>query len=341
MKRITLIIISIVACIVVSSCDTRRTIYPESGVWVIVDLDWSNLESNTNGATVAFYPQTRAELTPSYLYTNYQRDSIYLTKDIYYVVAMNETTSSHTNLTFSNKGVFDSFVANIDNVSVTPSTDSGSITVGGEPDILTIEQLLDLEITRESVIENTRYYIDFTPKQVTKNLQVTLYLDGISNLGSGTNSVVIDGMSKGVMLGNSEYSSEQTSHYIAFTNGSVDENGEVGYLRGDVNCFGEADGATNTVKIRLSLRDGSTYELDYDATGKIYVDEDNELQLYLDIYDEVGIPGGGEDEEDETDKPGITVPEVDDNEDDTDGNSGFGANVDDWGDVENVPVTAK
>ncbi|MFI3285223.1 MAG: DUF5119 domain-containing protein [Rikenellaceae bacterium] len=333
MKSVKLIAVLCTTLLTIWACDTRCDIHSEGGTWVVVNFDWSDLEKTPNGATALFYPQTRSVLSPSYLSTNYQQDKIFVKRDFYNVLVMNETTSSHANMTFSNKSSYDEFAARLTDLNVTIDNYDQTFSCSGEPDILTVERYTGLEVTRESVINGESYEMTFAPKQITKNLRVLLYLRGIDNLGSSSQSVVIDGMSKGIFINSGESTGEQTSHHIGFLNGVLDdETGDSGYLYGSINCFGTIDNATNKVKVILNLRDESTFEIEYDASGKIYSDSDNESQLYLEIYDEA-LSSEGQ-------KVGFQLPEVEAPNDDNNDSGGFGASVDDWGNEEDVPVTA-
>ncbi len=318
MKKLSIILIAIVTLLSFSSCDNRRPIYPESGAWVIVNLDWKNLEEDPNGATVRFFPQTRPELPIVTLRTNNTVDSAFLKRDNYSVVVMNETVDSHSNMEFVGADSYESFAAQLKSV-LNPSVGGDEIVTSGEPDILASDSLGHLEITRKSVIEEKRYHVSFTPEMCTKNLRVTLYINGIDNLRAAAQSLTVDGMIKDLTLYNGESTGTTTSHNVVFTEKVLDEGTyHSGYLRGDVNCFGIVGGdVRNTVDIYFALRDGNMhYVKGIDVTGRIYTEEDDENQLYLDLYD-------------------ITLPEV---EDIYNTGSGFDAEVGDWDEVEDVVV---
>ncbi len=318
MKKLSILIIAIIALITFSSCDDRRPIYPEAGVWVVVNLDWSDLESKPNGATIKFYPQTRSELSVVTLLTNSLVDSTYINRDTYSVVVMNETVDSHTNLKFSGASSYDTFVAKIQTV-LNPSADDTEIITAGEPDDFATLSYEGLEVTRESVIEARRYELFLTPELRTHNLEVSLYINGIDNLRSDIQQLTIDGMAEGVFLSTGESNGVSTSHTVIFSEKLLDDGSYThGYLRGSVNCFGIAgNGISNTVDIYMALRDGTMHVLeDIDVTDDIYIDEDDHLQLYLNLE-------------------AITLPEV---EDIYNPGSGFEADVDDWDDEEDVEI---
>ncbi|MFI3285626.1 MAG: DUF5119 domain-containing protein [Rikenellaceae bacterium] len=320
MKKLLILIIAIIALMPFSSCDNRRPIYPESGVWVVVNLDWSELEENPNGATVRFYPKTRSELSVVTLRTNSSVDSAFVKRDNYAIVVMNETVDSHSNIEFSNSDNYENFVGRIKSV-LNPSAGGDDIVTGGEPDAFATASYEDLEVTRESVIEAKRYELDFTPQLRTKQLCVTLYINGIDNLRSDIQALTIDGMADGIKLYTGESNGVGISHYLTFTEKVYDEDSyKRGYLRGYVNCFGVAgNGIDNKVTLYMALRDGNMHYIkDIDVTDMIYTDENDELKLYLDLED-------------------ITLPEV---EDIYNPGSGFDAEVDDWDEEEdlNIPI---
>ncbi len=299
------------------SCDTRRPIYPEEGVWVVVNIDWCNLPSQPNGATVIFYPQTRSdEFDPVILKTNYTCDSTYLKKDNYAIVVFNETTSSLSNIAFKNTDAFQTIEAYIREAS--NYTNYGTITTGGEPADFAIDTYEDLEISRYSVLEEKRYELFFTPELVTKNLQVTLNIEGIENLASGyIQYLTIDGMNYGVMLNSGEMNGSETNHYMAFSekvsDGKLLES--IGYIRGNFNCFGVVEGLDDEVKVHLRLRDGSDYNMTVDATNLIYTAFNNPFQLFLNLE--------------------LELPYV---EDTGQTGSGFEGVVDEWGEEERLEL---
>lgn len=316
-SRNIILFVSLFVLTALQSCDTRRPIYPEEGVWVVVNLDWCNLPSEPNGATVIFYPQTRSdEFGPTILKTNYTCDSTYLKRDNYAIIVFNETTSSLSNIAFKSTDAYQTIEACIR--TATNYTNYGTITTGGEPADFAIDHYDDLEVSRYSVLEKKRYELFFTPELVTKNLQVTLNIKGIENLASGyIQYVTIDGMNYGVMLNSGEENGSQIDHYMAFSekvsDGKLLES--IGYLRGNFNCFGVTEDHDNEVNVHLKLRDESDYEMTIDATNLIYITDNNQFQLFLDLE--------------------LELPYV---EDTGQTGSGFEGVVDEWDDEERLEI---
>lgn len=321
--------------LLLSGCDTRREILDDESVWVRVNLDWKNADARPNGATVWFFPH-RADLKPVALRTHETTDSIRLRMDNYSVLVFNETEKDHGGMHFRGIDRYETFEA----YSVPVLQRNTPVVVDGEtlvsaPDPLLVDQQDNLDITMNMIHADQRPLLKFAPQPKLYTLQLSVYIHGLDNVLPTASSATLSGLSGGLLLTGGDYSPERVTQQFAFNRLAWDPGSyQKGTLYARFLLFG-IDGMTvrqgvannNKLKLYLKLRDGSTFTLERNVGDLISRGSGSELALEL----HVGLGTSDKD-------PIIVVPDVPDKDPGAD--SGFDADVDDWGDevIIEIPV---
>ena len=171
--------------------------------------------------------------------------------------------------------------------------------------------------------------VTLTPRNVIHILHTTIHIKGINNYRAGRASIT--GMADGYLFGSEEYSTQQVTHLMG--SWEIDkkyyhEDGtQEGTIISDISCFGlpadhDGNAEANKLSISLLLADNKTViHHVFNIGNKFYkrIADGSSPHLYLDIV----LP----------DKLPDVVPTQGDN-----GQNGFNAEVNDWGEEENTEV---
>ena len=156
------------------------------------------------------------------------------------------------------------------------------------------------------------YTLSFAPLCLTREVKVQINVTGLNNIRSAVG--ILTGVSESVNLSTGKASGETVSQQftlddIRFTDGSPFN----GTLTGVFNAFGFDTAISHKLTVKALLVDGKTvFEETFDITAHELEDETGTLLLYIEV----------------------TAPPIPDVKPEGGADSGFDADVDDWGDEE-------
>lgn len=316
-------------------CDTRRDILEDEGVWVRVNIDWTQAGMQPNGATVWFFPQDRSDLSPTVLRTHASLDSLRLRRGVYSVLVFNDTENDHSGMHFRGTDQYDTFEAYSEYI-----TQRGNITMlAGEPlavipEPLATDHIDEFVVTTHPAVSAGRPEIKLTPLSRLYTLDFSVHIKGLDNVVVSSSYATISGMSGGMFLVSHERNDERITHRFGFDSRVWDSGSyKNGKLYSSFSLFGVSGKWTRAelnsyVTLYLKLRDGSNFTVNRDVSQLIRQGSTIKLELNLDM-------GMGDTEQD----PEIIVPDVPDPNPGS--GSGFDADVEDWGDETIIEVPAK
>lgn len=311
----------------ITGCDTRRDIIDNDAVlWVRFEMDWSQSNlTERNGASVWFFPHDGSR--PTVKLTHSDRDSVKLSKGDYSVLVFNETVSDHDYIRFRGTDRYETFEAYAK--PITPSarySKADSDPTASAPNILAVARLEKFTVTREMLSCDTRPTLSFTPQCVITFVTLTIHLNGVENIAASGSALSLSGMAEGLSLATGAPTRNTVTHLAVLGERRFDEGSTTnGTLTARFNSFGllntsvGSSGSRNIITLYLRMRGklpNGSYDLDpieVDITGII-----NEFEVGGDIYisEEIQIPD--------------EIPDVPD-ENNPDPDSGFDADVKDWG----------
>lgn len=321
-------------CVIFSlySCDTRRNMIDDNGVWVRVNTDWSRTGIEPNGTTVCFYPN-RPDLSPIYLVTNETYDSVKLNRDNYSVLVFNETVNGHDNIHFRDMHSYKASEAYSKSITVPERHTKGpEENIVASPGMLGVSKLINLEMTRQMIENDERPTLNFTPEKRVTVVNVKIHIKGLLYAHVRDNKAKLSGLAGEINLSEESENYTPVTHYFDINKMKLDAGGIDGTISATFNTFGLAETPEGDEKVKsiltlyVMLRDGNPHTpIERDVTDLIKVVGEDEISLEIEIG--LGI----------LDDPIIVLPEVEDN---PDMDSGFDADVDGWGPpiVTDIPV---
>lgn len=326
MRKLTILIGLII--ILVSAYGTHREIFNDKGVWAQITIDWSKANINPNGASVWIFPHDGGK--PIVFLTNDTRDSVKLRRGKYSLLVFNETITEHQFIRFRGTNHYSTFEAYCKPTTVTGKyVKADSDPSASTPNLLASDHLDYLEITTEMIENNDRPQLNFTPKRVVSLVSITIHIQGVENAAKSGSAVSLSGIAEGVNLSTGKRSSSAVRHMAPLNNREFyPENPKSGTLSASFNTFGLTDmqtrgnGVENLISIYIKLRDGSSLPtIERNVTDKIERVEGVELKFKITM--------GAEN------LPEFELPDVPDA---NISGPGFDAEVEDWGEEENVDL---
>lgn len=305
MRRLLLIPILYSLLIVISGCDTRRTIGQDNWVTVEFTLNWEDLSRATkteditpNGATVAFFPVTGDLTSPLFKQTNFTEDKVTLPIGEYNIVVFNETVNGHDYIQFTGADSYDTFEAYWETTTVTAEYsrgDSDEMIIDTD-DLLLVDRLEGFEITYQMSFANETQYLDFTPLVVNRQMTVLAHIQGLVNISKVSTSLLyVEGMASGYMMGTGEPSTGKTTHFMSINNKTYyDGSDSDGTMSATFYTFGDASSETkadddNIVRLSLALRDGTTHpDVEEDVSEQLNSSTDlSEINIEVGVDSEI------------------------------------------------------
>lgn len=329
-------------CLNFSSCDRRDiTYYMESEITVHADWSRSCLpdEESGHGATTWFFSQTAGIENKPLLMGDRTIEDIRLPEGVYHAVIFNRSTTGFGNISFRGD-TYDTFEAYARQVETRtdPETRVTTRVIVSTPEELAADVREGYEIT-EAMLGNygtqeyqnsrntrqaggsggntraeetdlERYVVRFTPLKLTQRVRVCAVMPGVNNVRSAVGT--LDGVSEGVYLSTGQPTPGTVTQQFVMGDIKYNEGSPFdGTLSGEFNVFGFERGAPHKLTLKILLVDNETIvEQAFDVTAREVTEEDGTLTLYIEITSE-------------------RLPDV---KPEGDPDSGFDANVDEWGD---------
>lgn len=166
--------------------------------------------------------------------------------------------------------------------------------------------------------DNIECSLHFTPTELTSTVKVRISIDGLNNIKDAT--CRLGGIHASILLHNGQRGEKMITQEFSIGNPTFHEGSFTdGTLTGEICVFGFDEEADHSMSLSANLVDGKTkIEQNFDKVS-ISKDTDETGAIYLHI--EAKTPG--------------RIPDV---EPEKDPNSGFNADVNDWGKEENTEL---
>lgn len=306
------------------------------GMEARIDVDWSGFVKETpDGMTLHVYPGDGTRNPTTETTHTVTRAAFPLVQDNYLVIVHNQSASEFGSVVFRDMDDWNAAeVRTVENTSDWYKPKSGE-KLGKTPEWLAFDTR-SVTVTGE-MIEAAKYEeisVDtMMPENVVYTLHVRLKAEGINNFRAGR--AAFTGLSDGYRPGLREYHADKVTHLLetwsteTSSSGRDAKEGEetaTGYIVSDITCFGLPSGhggeaEENVLHLKLLLVDNKTIvNGTFNVGNRIrqYMTDGDPLHLYMEL----------------------TLPEkLPDVEPATNGSqSGFDADVDDWGDEINSDV---
>lgn len=319
--------------VLLSSCERRDlTYYTEAEFEIRVDWAQSGLDDEEagNGATAVFYPQDGG--TPKVvLMGDRSYEKVRLTAGRYDVLVFNRSFTDFGALAFRGElyHEVEAYARHVE-TRTDPETRATTRVIVHSPEKLAADVIEDFEVTEDmlgnysstgthtsrvkSKAARAEVQDDFTitlaPQCLTREVKVQVNVFGLHNIRSAIGTLT--GVAESVNLSTGKVSVQAVSQQfaldeIAFHEGSLFN----GTLTGSFNTFGIETEIPRQLHLKALLVDGKTIiEESFDVTAREMEDESGDLVLYIEL----------------------TASPIPDVKPDGETDSGFDADVEDWGD---------
>lgn len=309
------------------SCNRRELTYYEVAE-ITLTADWSQagLEGeDTYGATAIFYPQNGG--TPqTVLMGNRTHATTRLPKGHYSVIVFNRSFNDFGAIAFRGEGSFHTFEAYAKQIE----NRSANEVIVASPEKLATYIIEEFEVTNNMLGNYTggqsesrsctpgECSLHFTPTELTSKVKVQINVDGLNNIKNAT--CRLGGIHASVLLHNGQCSEKMITQEFSIGNPVFHEGSFTdGTLTGEISVFGFNEASEHSLSLSANLVDGKTkIEQNFDKVN-ISKNTDETGAIYLHV-------------EAETPEP---IPDV---EPEKGPDSGFNADVDDWGKEENTEL---
>lgn len=324
--------------LLLSGCERRDiTYYLESELYI--HADWcacalNPLEEGHGATTMVF---TDDGIARQVLMGTREAETVRLPQGNYHVILFNRSPDGFGTIRFTGD-TFDTYTASVRQVETRTDPDTRQVTrmLLNSPEEVAADIVTGFVVT-ESMLGNysqesamnrnrgtraeesdpERYTLRFMPLKLTRRVTIAIHLDGINNLRTATG--IIDGVSESIRLSSGEPSPTTAVQCYALSDIAYDKDSPFnGTLSGEFNVFGIDLKNEHTLTLRYLLVDGkTTVEQTYQVVPRVTEDGNGELTIEIHVASPEELP---------TVKP----------EGDTD--SGFDADVDEWGDPEEEEI---
>ncbi|WP_455591202.1 DUF5119 domain-containing protein [Bacteroides sp.] len=337
-------LVTLFTCLLVTftSCNRRDiTYYMESEITVRADWGLSHLpeEERGYGAMACFFPQTTGTDKKPLLMGDRTFEEVRLPEGVYHAVIFNRSTTGFGNISFRGD-TYDTFEACARQVETrtdpitrvttrvivsTPEELAADVTEGYEITEAMLGNYGTLEYlnsrntrqaggggsnTRAEETDLERYVVRFTPLKLTQRVRVCAVVPGVNNVRSAVGT--LDGVSEGIFFSTGQPTPGTVTQQFVMGDIEYNEGSPFdGTLSGEFNVFGFERGVPHKLTLKILLVDGKTVvDQVFEVLAKDVEEEDGTLTLYIEI----------------------TSGRLPDVKPEGDPDSGFDANVDEWGD---------
>lgn len=323
------VLIGIAAGLCLASCERRElTYYNESEITVTADWSRTGLEEEKKyGATLIIYPQDGGA-PKTVLMGERSHATVRLPRGKYDAIIFNRSFDDFSSLAFRGKENLETLEAYAKKVE----TRSGTRVIISAPERLATAVIRNFEVTDEMLGNyapaTTRTFIcpegachmQFIPVPITQKTQVELRIKGLDNLKKA--ACTMTGIPLSVFLYNGSIGKELGSQDFTTGNPVFDEGSQTnGKLTGELNLFGLSMEEAPQVTLKALLVDGKTTVEQQIGDVEVRQNEDGNgsITIYVDAEAPEPLPDI---------KPEEGV------------NSGFDADVDEWGNetVTEIPI---
>lgn len=326
------------ACICIflfSSCERRELSYfMESEVSITVDWSKANLDyESTYGATAVFYPKDGSE-PKVVLMGDRTKATARLREGHYSVIVFNRTFDDFKGIAFRGTNGYKTLEAYTVEVETRINTRTGETTrvIVNSPEKLAVATLEDFEVTEDMLgnyspepatrtprsCTQEECSLHFVPKELTRTVQVEVNVKGLHNVKSA--NCALSGVPVSVFLADGRITENTATQEFplaspVFKPGS----GTEGTLGSTLNVFGFNKDLPHDLSLTANLVDGKT-KVEQNLAD-ISISEKEGISGIITLYIEANVSE--------------TIPDV---KPEGGSDSGFDAEVGDWGEEENSNI---
>lgn len=294
-----------------SGCN-RRDISYDIESEITVDADWSQAdleEEHKYGATLIIYPQDNSKPRIE-LMGNRTRTTFRLPRGRYNIILFNRSFNDFSSVVFRGVDHFETVEAYARQVE----TRAGTRVITSSPEKLATAVIRDFNATSDAC------NLHFVPQPLTRKVKVKLNINGLNNVRQAR--CTIGHIPLSVFLADNRLGDTTGRQEFAVGNPVFDEGSLIeGTLDGTFNLFGFDSKTPHDMALNALLVDGETL-VEQDLT-EVSIKEKEEENGSLILYVEASTPE--------------KLPDV---KPEGGSDSGFDADVDEWGDsqVEELPI---
>jgi hypothetical protein len=322
-----------------TACDNRRDVLDDQGVWVRIEVDWTQSGIRPEGTSIYLFSQHTGERTGMLLTNdllgNLTRDSVKLHAGQYSLLVMNETERSHDYLSFRGTTNYHAAEAYVNPLELPAGSRYANAaaqmsaavhTAVADSEVLAAAHIDYFEVDYEMIRTQARPVLRLTPRRLNIGVDVIVHLQNMNSLhGTAQQAAALSNMAEGIFLASETPNAVPATHWFAFTAEEYDPATHNGTLKATFATFGTLDaGATgNTLSLQFLLRDGTAHPIERNVTDQLHRGETttgNRLTV------EIGLGL-------RTDDPSIELPELPGSDDGM-----FDVDIGDWDDNTYVDI---
>ncbi|MDR1341921.1 MAG: DUF5119 domain-containing protein [Prevotellaceae bacterium] len=328
-----------------SSCDSRRDILDDQGVWVRVEVDWRQAGVCPEGTSIYVFDRATGARVAQLL-TNEMRDSVTLDSlkvyaGRYSLLAFNETEHSHDDISFRGTASYQTAEAYANAVRLlannryargapaSGATAPLAVTVSAS-DVLAAAHLDDFEVDYGMIRGRARPKLQLLPKRLSVLVELIAYVQGAHNLYAGEHTGSLSSLAESVFLASEVTGSAPAAYWFTLIQATLDQASDAGTLTATFVTFGAMStaaglpdaAADNILSMNFQLADGSWHKVERNVTDLLRR-ENTPAGGRLRVEMGLGTP----------DDDLIVLPNVAGSKDGM-----FEVDVDGWGDNTNVEI---
>lgn len=321
---------SVLLSLCATSCDRRElTYYMEAEIEIRADWSGAGLDAGEagNGATVIFYPKNGG-MPKKVLMGDRTYGKARLTAGQYDVIVFNRSFEDFGSLAFRGDyySELEAYARHLE-TRMDPDTRVVTRVIVSSPEKLAVDRMEGFTVTEDMLgnfspssplrnrsaltsDETGNCALAFSPQCLTREVKVQVNVTGLNNIRSAVGTLT--GVAESINLSTGKVSTETVTQQFAldeleFTSGSPYN----GTLTGHFNTFGFETEIPRQLLLNALLVDGKTVvENKFDIIAHELEEEDGTLVLYIEV----------------------TAPTIPDVKPEGGSDSGFDADVEDWGD---------
>jgi hypothetical protein len=266
-----------------AGCDTRRDIVDDHGVWVRVEVDWTQVEMRPEGTSIYVFSQETDEriavLLTNEMHGGVAFDSVKLHTGNYSLLAFNNTERSHGSLSFRGTNRYHTAEAYANPVAppagdrYTPHATAQAAVAMAATEILAAAHIDHFEVDYEMIRRQERLLLRLVPERCTIAIAVTAHVQHMRSLHTGATPIgALTGMAEGVFLATGSANTVPATHWFALPPATFDNASNSGTLKAEFAAFHvpPATTAPHLLPLYLLLCDGSACDSEHDVTARLH-----------------------------------------------------------------------
>lgn len=309
---------------------------------VRLDIDWSSCGIELDGMTAIFYPTDGGQAV-RFLTNTVTGDKVRLKKGIYNVVIFNQAATDFSYFTIEGQDQYNTVRVVMKPVQSDWYKPTGEERLINEPEPFATATLEGLEVTetmiKASHNEGKVFPLTCQPERMVFKTRMSFQIKGLHNVRSARGS--LKGMADTYWIAKGETGSSVATQLLTFTEKTFNANSVTdGVLSSTFYTFGTpgittkaSDETEDLLTLSILLVDNKTVVTkQYHVAERLNVDSEKK-EVEVSFGD-----GGNPDEETTPEDIPIELPNV--KPDNSGGEGGFDASVDNWGDETDIVIPA-